>query len=99
MIRLRAKLTSSKTIERLVKNKLEVSLVDFISRKNQELIVAINRKIFKNDMFCNLIIDKECVTRICEEIRTLNWGKTVVFITKPPPQCQLANVSPQRQIG
>lgn len=99
MIRLRAKLTSSKTIERLVKNKLEVSLVDFISRKNQELIVAINRKIFKNYMFCNLIIDKECVTRICEEIRTLNWGKTVVFITKPPPQCQLANVSPQRQIG
>uniref|UniRef100_W4VRB8 Putative corethrella sequence 2 n=1 Tax=Corethrella appendiculata TaxID=1370023 RepID=W4VRB8_9DIPT len=86
LLRLQQKFVASKTIENVIKQHEDISLIDLIKEKNEHLTRVIKNKL-KNqgDLHFNIMMfdTYSCPYSLSDELRKINWGKDLVGLTKP----------------
>lgn len=90
-IKMQSKLTSSKTLEKVVQERVAKTLISMIRENNDKLIKSVRNSLGTSRTLENQLILKnmECPSEIAEKLRLLSWGKELVGVTKAPFQHQV----------
>lgn len=91
-IKMQSKLTSSKTLEKVVQERVSQTLIGMIRENNEKLIRSVRRALEGSRTLSNSVIlkDMTCPSEIAEKLRLLSWGKVLVGVTKAPFQHQVS---------
>ncbi|AJG39227.1 RNA-dependent RNA polymerase [Xincheng Mosquito Virus] len=83
--RLQNKLTSSKTIEKATKMFYNISLIDLIRQKNEQLIEETKKRINRDNSYTNRkFLQGGCPYTEAKRLREHGWKKEFIELTKPP---------------
>nr|QEM39177.1 RNA-dependent RNA polymerase [Guadeloupe mosquito mononega-like virus] len=83
---LQQKLTGSKTIENITRYEMGISLIELIVEKNNELQLALRRKMSDCSSYTYqlmLVEPFQCPTALAEKLRSLSWEIDLVGATQP----------------
>lgn len=83
--RLQNKLTASKTIEKATKMFYNISLIDLIRQKNEQLIDETRKRMARDNSFTNKkFLKGGCPYTEAKNLREYGWKKEFIELTKPP---------------
>lgn len=83
LLRMQHRLTSTKTLERVTQYAKQISLLDLIVQKNNELRLVLHSRLSRprqtNDS--QLIVNEDCPSVIARQLRIKSWGKDYLDTT------------------
>lgn len=90
-IKMQSKLTSSKTLEKVVQERISMTLIGMIRENNEKLVASVRKSLEMSRLQVNRSILKGmyCPTEIAEKLRVMSWGKSLIGVTKAPFQHQV----------
>lgn len=92
LLQLQGKLTSSKTLQRIVQLHERISLIDLIKKKNDEFRVYVQNRIrYSKFNFRDQI--GLCPSEVARDLRQKSWGIETIDVTKAP-LCHQIKVKP-----
>ncbi|BBQ04822.1 RNA-dependent RNA polymerase [Culex tritaeniorhynchus Anphevirus] len=91
-IKMQSKLTSSKTLEKVVQERVAKTLISMIRENNEKLIKSVKTSLEGSRTSTNqaLLKGMSCPSAIAEKLRVLSWGKELIGVTKAPFQHQVS---------